>query len=266
MKEIEKEAYKRIPFEILLHVSDFCEKNGIRYSLAYGTLLGAIRHKGFIPWDDDIDIIMPRKDYERFKNIYHSERYVFSDISVNHAHGTDMGKVYDTKTMFFYRHHIRRDYGLFIDVFVVDNFPKDASVRNKWLRTIKILQRINSATNMRLTEIWKAYSGKLLRKILLLHLLPIPLEFIHRKILSLQTKYNNKETGLVGITVSVDNPYDTYPDNLFEEYTQVEFEGHQFSAIQNYGLWLTKCYGDYMKLPPVEKQVGKHDIIAYYKE
>jgi lipopolysaccharide cholinephosphotransferase len=266
MKEIEKESYKRIPFEILLHVADFCEKNGIRYSLAYGTLLGAIRHNGFIPWDDDIDIIMPRKDYERFKSIYHSERYVFSDISVNHAHCTDMGKVYDTQTMFFYRRHIRREYGLFIDVFVVDSFPSDSSVRRKWLKTIKSLQHVNSAKSMRLTEIWKAYSGKLMRRNMMLYLLPIPRCLIQRQILNLQTKYNNKKTGLVGITVSVDNPYDTYPDNLFEEFTQVEFEGHQFSAIRNYEMWLTKCYGDYMKLPPIEKQVGKHDIVAYYKE
>lgn len=266
MKEIEKEAYKRIPFEILKYVDDFCEKNQIRYSLAYGTLLGAIRHKGFIPWDDDIDIIMPRKDYERFKKLYHSERYPFSDMMVNPKHPTGMGKIYDTNTIFFYRKKIKRSYGLFVDVFVVDKFPADESERVLWLKQIRELININNTKNTGFFDLIKVDPNKknLIKK-LMTKMRPCSINSLHRQIFSLSQKYDAADTGLVGITMSVDNPWDTYPDNTFEEFIKVDFEGHQFSAIKNYDLWLKTCYGNYMQLPPVEKQTGKHDIIAYYK-
>ena len=70
MKELTIEEHKKLALDILIDVADFCEKNGIRYFLAYGTLIGAIRHKGYIPWDDDIDIMIPRPDYDKFLKLY----------------------------------------------------------------------------------------------------------------------------------------------------------------------------------------------------
>jgi len=265
-KEIEKEAYKRIPLSILEHVAGFCEKNDIRYSLAYGTLLGAIRHKGFIPWDDDIDIIMPRKDYERFKELYHSERFPFSDLSFNTNHPTGMGKVYDTQTFFFYRKTVKRSYGLFIDVFAVDNFPTNLEERVLWQKKIKRLIYFNTIKNTSLSSLILSKTNwvRVIKQIII-KLYPIPKRFIQTKISRLMQQYDGQFTGLVGITMSVDNPYDTYPSNLFEEFIDVEFEGLTFRAIRHYDTWLRVCYGNYMELPPLEKQVGKHDIIAYYK-
>ena len=266
MREVPQEDYKRIPFEILQDVAEFCRINGIRYSLAYGTLLGAVRHKGFIPWDDDIDIIMPRKDYDRFRELYHSDRFVFSDISVNRRHPTGMAKVYDANTFFYYKKFIKRDYGLFIDVFVVDRIPEDSNTFRHWMRRIKWLIAINTAKNTRLTDYFKAERGvKKVLKNLCLYLVPIPKCLLQRWIGCLQTKYRNTDSNLVGITVSVDNPYDRYPASLFEEFVNVEFEEKSFSAIKDYDMWLRVCYGDYMQLPPIEKRVGKHDIVAYIR-
>lgn len=265
MKEIEKEAYKRIPFEILVCFADFCENNNIRYSLAYGTLLGAIRHKGFIPWDDDIDVIMPRADYERFKALYHSERYPFSDMTINKHHPTAMAKVYDSRT-FFDSNGVRRSYGLFIDVFVVDNFPTDVKKRLRWQKWTRFLIFLNAVKNSDLIGMLhtrKSFLGK--ARILLYKLLPLPRLFIQKRISILSQKYNTFPTGLVGITMSRDNPFDTYPADMFEEYVDVEFEGRTFRAIRQYDKWLKICYGDYMQLPSAEKRAGKHRITAYYK-
>ena len=264
-KEVDKDAYKRIPFEILLYITDFCEKNQIRYSLAYGTLLGAIRHKGFIPWDDDIDIIMPRADFERFKSLYHSKRYPLSDISVDVNHPTAMAKVYDSQT-YFYTKGIKRSYGLFVDLFVVDNFPSDKVERIHWQKRTRFLLSINSAKNTGFASIIRMktkFPNKL--KLLLAKLLPTTRKHIQNRINELSQKYNDKSTGLVGITMSRDNPFDTYPAYVFEEFIDVEFEKRTFKAIRHYDIWLKKCYGDYMKLPPIEKRKGIHSIVAYYK-
>jgi len=265
MKEIEKEAYKRIPLEILIHFADFCEKNNIRYSLAYGTLLGAVRHKGFIPWDDDVDVIMPRADYERFKAIYHSERYPFSDMTINKHHPTPMGKVYDSRT-FFYKANVRRSYGLFIDVFVVDNFPTEDKERLPWQKLIRFFISLNVVKNSNFNGMLhtkKSLLGK--ARLLLYKIFPLSKTFIQKRITSLSQKYDVSPTGIVGITMSRDNPFDTYPADFFEEYVPLEFEGRSFQAIRQYDQWLRVCYGDYMQLPPIEKRVGKHRIVAYYK-
>lgn len=266
MERVSREDYKRIPFEILQDVATFCKNNEIRYSLAYGTLLGAIRHKGFIPWDDDIDIIMPRKDFEQFKASYHSDRFVFSDLSINKDHPTGMAKVYDPKTFFYYKETIKRSYGLFIDVFVVDRVPEDVIAFYDWLKRIRHLISINIAKNMGIYNILKSHNSfKWIVKNVALLCAPFSRVFVQKRIVALQRKYSETPSSKVGITVSVDNPFDTYPSNLFEEYIDVEFEGRMFSAIKNYDKWLSVCYGDYMQLPPPEKRVGKHSIVAYYK-
>ncbi|MBQ6087127.1 MAG: LicD family protein [Bacteroidales bacterium] len=266
MKEISQEDYKRIPFEILKDVAGFCRINGIRYSLAYGTLLGAVRHKGFIPWDDDIDIIMPRNDFDRFRETYNSDRFVFSDLSTNKDHPTGMAKVYDPKTFFFYKQTIKRSYGLFIDVFVVDRVPEDSSAFIPWMKRIKRLMSINTAKNTGILNVFRSEKGlfRILKRLAII-LIPVPRRVIQKKICQLQTKYRNDNSDSVCITVSVDNPYDIYPSSLFEEYASVEFEGMSFSAIKDYDKWLSVCYGDYMQMPPEEKQVSKHSIVAYYK-
>ena len=128
MKRLTHKELQDFSLEILTDIADFCEKEGLKYSLAYGTLLGAIRHKGFIPWDDDIDIIMPREDYNRFRETYKNRKFIFVDSNNTPDCFIAFGRVCDTERT------ITRSYipwhgksiktGVWIDVFPVDHVRK----------------------------------------------------------------------------------------------------------------------------------------------
>ena len=131
MKEISFEESKKLELDILLAVADFCNKNNLTYFLAYGTLIGAIRHKGFIPWDDDIDIQMPREDYNKFIETFSHERYKTI------APGTPLSKhsfvkVIDTETVKIEAHkkYKKGFLGVDIDIFPLDGTPSDENEYN----------------------------------------------------------------------------------------------------------------------------------------
>lgn len=126
MKEIFMDEIKKIELEILKDVAKFCDENAIDYYLAGGTLLGAIRHQGFIPWDDDIDLIMPRKDYIKFFTTYKSnKRYYIADSIINNAqHWLQAGKIFDARTIVINQNEKMKSH-VWIDVFPTDGVPKN---------------------------------------------------------------------------------------------------------------------------------------------
>jgi len=270
MKELEKSAYKRIPLEILNHFADFCESHGLHYSLAYGTLLGAVRHKGFIPWDDDVDVLMMRDDYERFREIYTSERYPFVDMVVDKNHPVVMGKLYDSNTIIYTYGHIKRKYGLFIDIFPVDNVPMDEDERRKWLNKIHTWRKLNQLLHMSAKDL-KDKNINACKKKLYYFVGKLPItSFVHHRIESLCCKYRDVDTELVGVPLFMfyyegNKIREMYPKSIFNGYSCVEFENRQYMAMKGYEEFLVLAYGDYMKLPPEEQRVGPHNIIAYYK-
>lgn len=124
MKKIETEEMKKLELDMLIDVAKFCDENDIRYYLSGGTLLGAVRHKGFIPWDDDIDISMPRPDYLKFVSTYNgsSEFYQVQSIENNDKYWRTFAKVFDTRT-YLKEDAIRMPKdgnGVFIDIFPID--------------------------------------------------------------------------------------------------------------------------------------------------
>lgn len=145
-KNIEVEELKRIQTDILNFVDGFCKKNGLRYWLAYGTLLGAVRHKGYIPWDDDIDILMFREDYEKFVTTFKDERYKVFATEVNAKYPYPFAKVGDTATYFEEEIKDAIDTGVNIDVFPLDYIPEDrvksATKRRDFLQKVWMLKRL----------------------------------------------------------------------------------------------------------------------------
>ena len=128
LRKIGSDDIKRISLDILIDVASFCERNNIRYYLACGTLLGAVRHKGFIPWDDDVDIMMPRPDFIRFMDLYESDRFKGYWPSEGRYY---YGKVYDPKTIKYEKGYDYKKYqplGVDVDIFPLDGMVNDEEV------------------------------------------------------------------------------------------------------------------------------------------
>ena len=258
-KEITFEECKRLMVDIMANVAHFCDKHDIRYSLSYGTLIGAIRHKGFIPWDDDIDIIMWRDDYERFVSTYKDERYQIIDgsFNINHSHI----RVSDQKTILrldelrgqFYK------YGLWIDVFPIDKVPDSEKKYNRFLKKLWFLFKMQS-----LGEVHR--KGFINIKKLVYFICRPFHSFFGKWALKTMKKYNNSNTHSVSDLGSWYNTPLHFPYSYMDEYVDVEFEGHKFKAIKQYDAFLRGMYGDYMQFPPIEMQKPHHSYTAYWRE
>lgn len=263
MKRLNVEEVKKYQVGILDVVSDFCEKHQIQYWLDTGTLLGAIRHKGYIPWDDDIDIGMLREDYDRFMNLFNQSntRYQFLCYENNHDFYVPFGKVLDTKTVLYEPDKNGSKSAVNIDVFVYDNAPDDDKLVDKmYNRRDKLsYMALFSRGNQILPK--DNFVKKLEKTALHTLLLGVSSEKCIKKLIENSKKYSSDETKRVGNFTSASRI--AVDKKVFRSFVDVEFEGKYYKAPVGYDEWLTDFYGDYMQLPPVEKRVTHHQYEAY---
>ena len=250
--------------EILKSVDAFCVNEGIRYSMAYGTLLGAVRHKGFIPWDDDIDLLMPRPDYERFVSGFGKEpgsRY----HCLCHKTGVKgdrfihfFSKVEDVKTKSIQGKGAEYDFGLNIDVFPMDGKPEDLDLQRKRERKLTHWShRLNiCGTSFDIFNFHQPLFSKIEA-----HLMGA--EHWYRLINDEILKYPYEDSRLVGaVSVTYNGTREIFEKSMLEEYTDLEFEGCRFKAFRHWDEWLRQEFGDYMQLPP-EGSRKTHDLTVY---
>lgn len=283
-KNIDVEMLKKIQLEVLIDIANFCEEHNLRYYLGAGTLIGAVRHKGFIPWDDDIDIIMPRPDYIKFIEIYNQKedmRYTVHSIANDSHFWRAFAQVFDNKTMMV-EENLNEKYAkhpIAIDIFPMDGVPEN-----------KLLLKINSLLQKVLHVLY--YSAVTAYQ---------PSKHFSNKEGGLTTAKNKLRTGMKYIAITIfgkipaqktiklinklamqwkfedakhvaeytEMTYGLYRQinkkSDFDDFVWGEFEGHRFHIPVGYDAYLTRLYGDYMQLPPVEKRVSIHSFSGYWR-
>lgn len=267
MKEIGIDELKKLQLDILLSVHDFCIKNQIEYSLAAGTLIGAIRHKGYIPWDDDIDICMTRPNYDRFINSFNG---TYKNLHVlapelNWNYYAPYANVCDIRTILNERANGHRgiEVGVKIDVFPIDGTSNSLQGYRFLCNKIYDYNYIMSYKRYILSKGKFPYNIKVLFK-KLQHCFT-SYAYLQKKIhrLSLSNDFDKAEF----VSLMVFDPIAfRAPQKIFEEYVDVEFEGYKLRSVKYFDLFLSLRYGDYMKLPPIEQQVPHHGFTAYWKD
>ena len=257
-----------IQLEMLLEVDRICRKCGIRYNIIAGTLLGAVRHRGFIPWDDDADVAMMRPEYEKFKEACKTEldtsRFYFQDHTNTPGYRWGYGKLRRKDSLFLRENqeHMPYEQGVFIDIFPLDGVPDNYLLR--WFHNLKctaVRKILWSAVGR------KAAKNPVLRMIYRL-LYKIPAEKVFAYYHRLIAQSNRKKTIMVRkLMFPTPNRHYGYYRHWYEESAEYEFEGHKFMGIKDYDEYLTFKFGDYMTLPPEEKR-KTHPVskVAFPKE
>lgn len=247
-----------IQLEMLLEFRRICNNNKILYSLDGGTLLGAVRHKGFIPWDPDIDVIMLRSEYDKFyfaalKDI-DTDRFFLQEHRTDRYYRWGYSRIRRNNTEFIRAGHEHMKYrtGIFIDIMIVDNVPDSRAGRiTNDLICLIIRKGLWS-------EAGKVNANSILGRLgySILSLVPVDIWYSLRR--TVYTHSNRSDTKLIRRMTG------KYPKrcrygtkrSYYDRYILLEFEGYLFSAFEQYDSYLRDVYGDYMKLPPIDQRVS----------
>lgn len=269
MRKIETmQELQKIEYDILCCVVDFFEENDIRYILCGGTMLGAVRHNGFIPWDDDIDLLVPREDYEKLKKIRNS--FGHEDIQFripgDKEYPSPFIKAVNTKTVLDNRLEIDRfTYHIWIDIFPLDHFPDNRVAHMIELAKNKLLR---GALNTELMIKGPSHGGKMVRAGLVL--INRILGGYKNIVVKMDQQAKAMNDRYIHSKHYGDGAWPNYGKDYFEEYMIFPFVKHlfverEFNIPQNYDAYLTHFYGDYMTPPPEDKR-AMHDFDAYWIE
>lgn len=265
MKELNLAELQEVQLNILKNVDKFCSENNVQYSLSFGTLLGAVRHKGYIPWDDDIDIMMPRPHYDKFINEFNnfSHTYKVKSRTTDLKFPFTFAKVEDTTTKLDEKTDLSFDIGVNIDVFPVEGVPNKISLLKWHLFRIYLLKSVLTVKKIKIDFSTRSRVKNTILLMLKGLFKPISYVWILNKINNLLLKYDYSKSDYVMIASDTEKACQRMERKDFKEYTSLYFEDCAFNAISNHHKFLKLIYGDYMQPPPLEDQLTHHDYRAY---
>ncbi len=255
-------ALQEKEIEILQAVHNACEALGIEYTIGHGTLIGAVRHKGFIPWDDDMDICMTRENYDTF--IEKGQEYLPENLKIQHVSLEDscpniFGKVRNCDTTFLHAEHVDLDInqGVFIDIFPVDKIKSgklSTALEHFRRQTFAI---INECYDMAYIKTIKRPLSKIIGYFVHYVIIKCIMRHVNRCDFILREEGRRRKLHQRGDNCTFISIYRnvTGPYSLFTERILYDFDGHKFYGPKNYDAILSKLYGDYMVIPEKEKQI-----------
>lgn len=265
MKELSLQELKEIEFDLLKIFHSFCVQNNIKYFLAYGTLLGAIRYKGFIPWDDDVDVLVPREDYNKLLSLFQdSEQYCLFAFERNQEFRFPFAKLCD---MYTRKEEFNIDNGITlgvdIDIFPLDYWDDDLGKAKQEAKHIH-----KNMFCLNLTKLHKSTIANPIKRfvmgVIMAFCKMLGSKYFIKKIL--KESYKKEQNGsrhLGAKSWCVYGERGIIPAEVFANAIEIEFEGEKFLAPIGYDTYLRCLYDDYLPEPPKEKQKTHHSFKAY---
>ena len=269
MRELSLKEIQEYSLELLKGTTDICENKGFRYFLVYGTLLGAIRHNGFIPWDDDIDIMMPRNDYEMLIQHFESNNYVINGMRMlnyrtNKEYPYYIVRITDDRFKLIVDNEKEFKQGIFIDVYPYDGLGNERKIANRICIKGEILSSFcfQASRKKYAFEYTKGIIRKFLKFPMFVLSKIIGKFYFQNKLDKIKNLYNYDDSKYVGCAVWNSCGAGIVQERKwFSEYIMHIFGKYSFRIPKDYDNILSHIYGDYMKLPPENERYGHH----YYK-
>lgn len=265
INEAQLEALHKKYLEIMKYFDKICTENNLSYFMCGGTMIGAVRHNGFVPWDDDVDMFMPRKDYEKlmeiWPNVANTEKYFLARTDFKHNYHHAAMSIRDTETTFVNKHSVDEDivHAMGIEIMPIDGAPRGKIARffqlyNAFIFALFNTQRLpdNKGKLVRYTTalVYGVFRGKKLRY------------KIWKRAEKRMSKYDwddcDEVTELIG---SIKGMLLRHPKDDFENTIRFQFEDFSVPVMKGYDRYLTHIFGNYMEYPPVEQRVAKHDTV-----
>lgn len=264
MKELTIEERHETLLNLLKVFDSFCRKNNLKYSMGEGTMIGTMRHHGFIPWDDDIDIIMLRDEYNKFVDLYDKSekgRYGWFTIKKGGHWWECYSRITDPDTIIYYSGH-PYIHGQWITILPIDNYPDDDKEWDRMFKQMKwhvLMCRLKNSK-------WDPDGNWLheFAKLIVRKVLPVSLYRQAKARENILSKYKDVKTKRRGFMSRWEHQPWVCSSEAFDGYIEAEFEGLSVMVFKGYDEYLRCQYGDWTKLPPKEKQIGSHFNQVFY--